>query len=156
MRFSVEDAIAAGLWVSLGILALLSASDYWSTTTFLATSERVNHAHEVIEQLDHLLAEITDAETGQRGYLITGSVRYLAPHEQATARIADTLHAVRVLTADDAEQQERLNRLVPEAVSRLKIMRETMDVYDQQAFAAARPHVLTDQGKNVSDAIRGL
>ena len=156
MRFSVEDAIAAGLWIALGILALLSASDYRSTRAFLDTSERVNHAHEVVEQLDHLLGEMTDAETGQRGYLITGSVRYLAPHEQATARIADTLHAIRVLTADDAAQQERLNRLVPEVASRLKIMRETMDLYDQQGFAAARQHVLTDRGKNVMDGIREL
>ncbi len=156
MRFSVEDAIAAGLWIALGILALLSASDYRSTRAFLDTSERVNHAHEVVEQLDHLLGEMTDAETGQRGYLITGSVRYLAPHEQATARIADTLHAIRVLTADDAAQQERLNRLVPEVATRLRIMRETMDVYDQQGFAAARQHVLTDRGKNVMDGIREL
>src|SRR2546430_491517 len=102
MRFSVEDAIAAGLWVALGILALLSASDYWSTRTFLVTSEEVNHAHEVVEQLDHLLAEMTDAETGQRGYLITGSVRYLPPYERATAPIADTLPPIRVPTPDGA------------------------------------------------------
>jgi CHASE3 domain sensor protein len=94
-RLSVEDAIASGLWVALGILALLSASDYRSTTTFLATSERVNHAHEVLGQLDHLLAEMTDAETGQRGYLITGSVRYLEPYQQATLRDAATLQAIR-------------------------------------------------------------
>jgi len=156
VRFSVEDAIAAGLWIALGILTLLSASDYRSTRAFLDTSERVNHAHEVVEQLDHLLGEMTDAETGQRGYLITGSVRYLAPHEQATARIADTLHAIRLLTADDAAQQELLNHLVPEVASRLRIMRETMDVYDQQGFAAARQHVLTDRGKNVMDGIREL
>jgi len=156
MRFSVEDAIAAGLWVALGILALLSASDYWSTRTFLVTSEEVNHAHEVVEQLDHLLAEMTDAETGQRGYLITGSVRYLAPYEQATTRIADTLHAIRVLTADGSAQGERLNRLVPQVASRLAIMRETMDLYDREGLAAARQHVLTDRGKTVMDDIRKL
>ena len=156
MRFSVEDAIAAGLWVALGILALLSASDYRSTTAFLDTSERVNHAHEVLEQLDHLLAEMTDAETGQRGYLITGSVRYLAPYERATARIADTLHAIRVLTADDSAEEERLNRLVPLVASRLAIMRETMDLYDREGLAAARQHVLTDRGKTVMDDIRKL
>ena len=156
MRFSVEDAIAAGLWVALGILALLSASDYWSTRTFLVTSEEVNHAHEVVEQLDHLLAEMTDAETGQRGYLITGSVRYLAPYEQATTRIADTLHAIRVLTADGSAQGERLNRLVPQVASRLAIMRETMDLYDREGFEAARQHVLTDRGKTVMDDIRKL
>ena len=156
MRFSVEDAIAAGLWVALGILALLSASDYWSTRTFLVTSEEVNHAHEVVEQLDHLLAEMTDAETGQRGYLITGSVRYLAPYERATARIADTLHAIRVLTADGSAQGERLNRLVPQVASRLAIMRETMDLYDREGLAAARQHVLTDRGKTVMDDIRKL
>ncbi|HTD26709.1 MAG TPA: CHASE3 domain-containing protein, partial [Candidatus Elarobacter sp.] len=156
MRFSVEDAIAAGLWVALGILALLSASDDWSTRTFLVTSEEVNHAHEVVEQLDHLLAEMTDAETGQRGYLITGSVRYLAPYERATARIADTLHAIRVLTADDSAEEERLNRLVPLVASRLAIMRETMDLYDREGLAAARQHVLTDRGKTVMDDIRKL
>ena len=156
MRFSVEDAIAAGLWVALGILALLSASDDWSTRTFLVTSEEVNHAHEVVEQLDHLLAEMTDAETGQRGYLITGSVRYLAPYERATARIADTLHAIRVLTADDSAEEERLNRLVPQVASRLAIMRETMDLYDREGLAAARQHVLTDRGKTVMDDIRKL
>jgi len=156
MRFSVEDAIAAGLWVALGILALLSASDYWSTRTFLVTSEEVNHAHEVVEQLDHLLAEMTDAETGQRGYLITGSVRYLAPYERATARIADTLHAIRVLTADGSAEEERLNRLVPQVASRLAIMRETIDLYDREGLAAARQHVLTDRGKTVMDDIRKL
>ena len=156
MRFSVEDAIAAGLWVALGILALLSASDDWSTRTFLVTSEEVNHAHEVVEQLDHLLAEMTDAETGQRGYLITGSVRYLAPYEQATTRIADTLHAIRVLTSDGSAQGERLNRLVPQVASRLAIMRETMDLYDREGLAAARQHVLTDRGKTVMDDIRKL
>ncbi len=156
MRFSVEDAIAAGLWVALGILALLSASDDWSTRTFLVTSEEVNHAHEVVEQLDHLLAEMTDAETGQRGYLITGSVRYLAPYERATARIADTLHAIRVLTSDGSAQGERLNRLVPQVASRLAIMRETMDLYDREGLAAARQHVLTDRGKTVMDDIRKL
>ena len=156
MRFSVEDAIAAGLWVALGILALLSASDYWSTRTFLVTSEEVNHAHEVVEQLDHLLAEMTDAETGQRGYLITGSVRYLAPYERATARIADTLHAIRVLSADGSAEEERLNRLVPQVASRLAIMRETMDLYDREGLAAARQHVLTDRGKTVMDDIRKL
>jgi len=156
MRFSVEDAIAAGLWVALGILALLSASDYWSTRTFLVTSEEVNHAHEVVEQLDHLLAEMTDAETGQRGYLITGSVRYLAPYEQATTRIADTLHAIRVLTADGSAEEERLNRLVPQVASRLAIMRETIDLYDREGLAAARQHVLTDRGKTVMDDIRKL
>ena len=156
MRFSVEDAIASGLWVALGTLALLSASDYWSTRTFLATSEGVNHAHEVVEQLDHLLAEMTDAETGQRGYLITGSVRYLAPYEQATARIADTLHSIRVLAASDSAQQERLNRLVPEVASRLLLMRETIDLYDREGFEAAREMVLTDRGKRAMDDIRKL
>jgi CHASE3 domain sensor protein len=156
VRFSVEDAIAVGLWVGLGILAMLSASDYWSTKALLATSERVTQAHEVVEQLDHLLTEMTDAETGQRGYLITGSVRYLAPYEQATARIADTLHTIRVLTADNAAQQEWLNRLVPEVATRLRILRETIDLYDRGGFAAAREHVLTDGGKIVMDNIRQL
>ncbi len=156
MRSSVEDAIAAGLWVAMGILALLSASDYWSTTTFLASSERVNHAHEVVEQLDHLLAQITDAESGQRGYLVTGSAGYLAPYEDAKTHIADTLRAIRELTADDEVQREQLDQLAPRVERRLVLLRETMDAYDRDGFAAARLHVLTNRGKDVMDDIRRL
>ena len=155
-RLSVEDAIAVGLWVALGILALLSASDYRSTTAFLATSERVNHAHEVLEQLDHLLTEMTDAETGQRGYLITGSVRYLQPYEQATARIADTLHTIRELTAFDPAQQERLGNLVPQVAGRLEQLRETMDLHDREGFEAARQKTLADRDRTVMDDIRRM
>jgi len=156
VRSSVEDAIAAGLWVAMGILALLSASDYWSTTTFLASSERVNHAHEVVEQLDHLLAQITDAESGQRGYLVTGSAGYLAPYEDAKTHIADTLRAIRELTADDEVQREQLDQLAPRVERRLVLLRETMDAYDREGFAAARLHVLTNRGKDVMDDIRRL
>ncbi len=156
MRSSVEDAIAAGLWVAMGILALLSASDYWSTTTFLASSDRMNHAHEVVEQLDHLLAQITDAESGQRGYLVTGSAGYLAPYEDAKTHIADTLRAIRELTADDEVQREQLDQLAPRVERRLVLLRETMDAYDREGFAAARLHVLTNRGKDVMDDIRRL
>jgi signal transduction histidine kinase/HPt (histidine-containing phosphotransfer) domain-containing protein len=156
MRLSVEEAIRAGLWVALVILGFLSATDYLSTTSFLATSERVNHAHEVLEHLDHLLERMTDAETGQRGYLITGSVRYLEPYEQATARIGDTLHDLRVLTADDELQAARVNRLVPQVGQRLALLRETIDIHDREGFEAARRKMLTDQGKTVMDGIRRL
>jgi len=156
VRFSVEGAISAGLWIALTTLALLSGTDYWSTARFLATAQEVNHAHEVLEQLDRLLAQVTDAETGQRGYLITGSPRYLEPYEHAIGRVADTLDTLRATTARDTEHRELILRLYPLVTSRLAILKDTMDVRNREGFEAARQTVLTDRGKNLMDTIRRL
>ena len=156
MRFSVERAISAGLWIALTTLALLSGTDYWSTAHFLATAQEVNHAHEVLEQLDRLLAQVTDAETGQRGYLITGSPRYLEPYEHSIGQVADTLDALRATTARDAQHRELILRLSPLVASRLAILKGTMDVRNREGFEAARQTVMTDRGKNAMDTIRRL
>ncbi len=71
--------MAAILWTALGALVVLSTTDYAMTARFLGTAERVNHSHEVLENLARLLAAVTDCETGQRGYVITGEARYLQP-----------------------------------------------------------------------------
>jgi signal transduction histidine kinase/DNA-binding response OmpR family regulator len=156
MRSSVERAAGAALWVALTTLAALSVTDYWGTAHFLATSEQVNHAHQVLDQLDLLLAQVTDAETGQRGYLITGASRYLEPYERAVAQVADTLDTLRTTTAGDEAQRDRIRRLTPLVARRLALLGSTMDVRTRDGFEAARRMILTDGEKDVMDAIRAL
>jgi signal transduction histidine kinase/DNA-binding response OmpR family regulator len=156
MRSSVERAAGAALWVALTTLAALSVTDYWGTAHFLATTEQVNHAHQVLDQLDLLLAQVTDAETGQRGYLLTGASRYLEPYERAVAEVADTLDSLRTTTAGDEAQRDRISRLTPLVVRRLALLRSTMDVRTRDGFEAARRMMSTDGDEDVMDAIRTL
>src|SRR6185436_4240646 len=74
---------------------------------------RVAHTYEVKSALDTVLSSATDAETGQRGFLITGDPAYLEPYRRGTASIQDALAHIATLTADDSTQIEHLAALRP-------------------------------------------
>ncbi len=66
---------------------------------------------QVLEQTQKVLASLTNAETGQRGYLLTREERYLAPYSQARANLPGEVASLRDLTKDDPQQQSRLQEL---------------------------------------------
>src|SRR5439155_19270021 len=70
----------------------------------------VDHTNLVIRHLDGLLAAMADAETGQRGYIITGDSAYLAPYHGGGANAEAHLGAPRDVAADDREQPQRTDR----------------------------------------------
>jgi len=77
------DKIASGFGLGLAVLLVVGAVSYDSTTKVSSSAEWVRHTHEVLTGLEGLLSGIKDAETGQRGYVITGESRYLEPYNTA-------------------------------------------------------------------------
>src|SRR6476646_5343141 len=69
------------------------------------TAAMVSHTHAVLGSLQRLLAAVVAAETGQRGFIITGSDQYLEPYLRARADIPATFAQVRTLTIDNPPQQ---------------------------------------------------
>jgi methyl-accepting chemotaxis protein len=120
------------------------------------TAGRVDHTYRVLEQIDAVRSSLKDAETGQRGYLITGKDTYLAPYRAAQGDLADEQGALRRLTADNAEQQKRLDALAPLVDSKLAELKQTIDLRRTEGFDAALKIVLTDRGKAVMDRIRAV
>src|SRR5258707_15897281 len=81
MTFKIK--LIAGLAAAFSILLLVAELSY---TSFVRNSEDrrwVTHTHSVLEKLDSLQIHLIDAETGQRGYVITGEETYLAPYQGA-------------------------------------------------------------------------
>src|ERR1700748_1697916 len=87
----------AGFWTALGVAAALlfflvsGAVSYSNVQTLQADNDKIVHSHDVIAALDSLLALVEDAETGQRGFLLTGSDRYLQPYDNAVPKVAPTI-----------------------------------------------------------------
>ena len=79
----------------LVILVIIGGTSYWSTTQLIDNSKEVTHTHEVLADLEELLSVMKDAETGQRGYLLTGDDRYLIPYDTALKEVEQRLTAVR-------------------------------------------------------------
>ena len=127
----------------------------------VATSVQwVSHTNEVLSRLEAVLSTLKDAETGQRGYLLTGEPAYLEPYRDAVDRLPRQIADLRQLTLDNPAQTVRALRLDQLASEQLAILRRGLDLFTLEpdrarALATARQTVLSGQGKQVMDAIRG-
>jgi methyl-accepting chemotaxis protein len=116
----------------------------------------VSHTYDVKSALDRLSASVTDAETGQRGFLIRGDPAYLEPYRRGTAAIQDTLVQIASLTADDSMQARHLADLRPVVDQKLQDLRQTLETRRIEGFEAAQRIVRTNFGKATMDRIRGV
>src|ERR1700720_302528 len=105
---STERKVQGGLGFALACLAIVGAVSYLSVVRMRADAAWVQHTFEVIGDLASLLSTTTDAETGQRGYTITGDEHYLEPYVQAVQTTHSELRRLRELTVDNFAQQRRL------------------------------------------------
>jgi PAS domain S-box-containing protein len=122
------------------------------TLTIDANGELLDHRRQ-IERLDSLLSSLKDAETGQRGYLLTGDERYLAPFNSGVTSANQELAKLaknRNVSPDDLKALTQLSQ------SKFDEIRETIRVRRTQGLAAAIAIVNTDYGKDVMDTIRRI
>lgn len=149
-KISSGYAFAIILAIAIGTIA------YFSIGKLNQTAKWVDHTHTVLGELDKITSGIKDAETGQRGFLLTGDEKYLAPYNQANTLIERAIAEVRFLTSDNPGQQQRLTNLEPLVEAKLEELQETIDLRRNAGFEAALAVVLTDRGKIVMDQIRTL
>ena len=114
----------------------------------------VTHTHEVLTRLNSLLATLTDAETGERGYIITGDEHYLEPYEQALSRLAKQLQELKDLTSDNPQQQLNIKEMEPVIKERLDHLKQGIDERRNNGIEAARTTVLSGVGKAAMDRVR--
>ena len=110
----------------------------------------------MLKRIEETLSLLKDAETGQRGFLITGEPRYLRPYEDAAAGIRQRFDLLRKLTADNANQQARTDRLERLIVERFEELTLTVALRKEKGFEAVRSVVLEDRGNTGMDDIRRL
>ena len=156
MRWSIGKKIGSGFGLALIALTTVGAVSYDSTSKLIDSAAWVRHTREVLEGLDELLSAMKDAETGQRGYIITGEARYLEPYQGAREAVDQKLKYLLESTADNPIQQRRLAAIEPLVVSKFAVLQETIDLRRTKGFGAAAQEVLTDKGKDAMDSIRNL
>ena len=137
--------------VAVAIIALLSYQSLQMTTV---TAANLTQSIEVLGRLQGLLSILKDAETGQRGFLLTGEESYLTPYTDAKDALPDELKAMRALFANRSEQRRRLDGL--ESLANLKMAELESTIAARRAGRpeAALAIVHTDRGKIYMDRIR--
>jgi methyl-accepting chemotaxis protein len=146
--------IAAGFALSFALLAGIGVVAYRSLDSLTNTSYAVAHAHVVIERVTGLTSALKDAETGQRGFVITGDDAYLEPYHSALQALPRLIDDLRELTADDASQQRRLSQVDPLVSAKLGELKRTIDTRRSAGFEATEKIVASNEGKKYMDDLR--
>jgi methyl-accepting chemotaxis protein len=159
MKWNVGTKIGTGFSLALAILVAIGLVAYRNTFKLTDTAERVERSHLVLQNLESALSTMKDAETGQRGYIITGEDRYLDPFNGAQDVVREKLKTLRELTGDNVNEQHRLEILEPlinGPEGKFAELQKVIDLRKDAAkgFDAALQEVLTDKGKKTMDEIR--
>lgn len=144
------------LAVAALILLTMAGMVFRAWTQYQKASADADHAHEVRNAAEHLFSTVQDAETGQRGYLLTGDETYLAPYYQAIQIVSADMARLKGLLRtpeDQAGDAKRLSELVDQKLGELH---QTIELRRSQGLPAAMAVVLSDRGKRLMDEVREL
>lgn len=146
--------------LALFLLVLFSISIASSILTFKLESygeEKliwVIHTHDVITNSERLLSSMKDAETGQRGYLLTQEVTYLEPYYTGMSNAQQIFKELRVLTKDNREQQTALDHINEAMKSKFDELALTVELVEYDNLSQALKVVKEDRGKAYMDDLR--
>jgi signal transduction histidine kinase/CHASE3 domain sensor protein/DNA-binding response OmpR family regulator len=153
--------VQANRWILFGAIPLflaLLAESYLSVQ--FAIDERaqqgwVVHTYQVIDSLQGVLNDVQEAETGQRGYIITHQDRYLAPYREGVNKAQTDLAAFEHLTLDNGKQQARAAVLRDLVEARFKALDTALASASQTATPPPPALVAAmDEGKTRMDGLR--
>src|SRR4051794_34534376 len=142
-----------GFGISILILIASSLLAYYSIYNLKKKAGWVNHTNIVLQQSEKVMSQLKDAETGQRGFLLTGSDFFLKPYFSATENVFRSLDTLEQLTRDNPKQQKRcdsLRVLIKKRLDKLEKLIQT-----QRAGNLIDPLQLAD-GENVMDKARDM
>lgn len=143
-----------------GVLILLAAGSY----TILTLEEQnaaeqrnwVLHTHEVIRETHIFLNQLTDAETGQRGFLLTQEQAYLEPYYSGLEKSNSSFKKLSILTSDNPAQQQRLVNIESLMQKKIAELDQTIRLVKQNRPEEALAIVKEDHGKIHMDSIRSI
>jgi len=150
----LDTAVAIGLAGAIVFFLLSGLVAYFNLQTLREGNDRIVRTHRAIVALNQMLSSMQDAETGQRGFLLTNDPAYLDPYSSALRAIPVKLNEITDLSGDNPLQRTRIGALRQHVDARLALLREGIDLRRGQGFEAALAIVNSDRGKAEMDAIR--
>ncbi|MHB8543013.1 MAG: sensor histidine kinase [Leptospirales bacterium] len=146
-----------GIFLAFGIMTGIAVFSFRSIDLFVDRSERVDHTYKVMLSIDRLLSDLQDAETGERGYIITGNPSYLMPYQDALVDVGRQLLLLSSRVSDDPEERKRVVELEGQIRHRLSFLsagiylrRHSIPDYSKKF------RQLMDYGKSDMDRIRSI
>jgi len=146
--------ILGGFVAAAFILLVVGWESYRDTIRVAQAAEARKHSFEIHGLLADLAAQLVDAETGQRGFLLTGDDAYLEPYRGAIKNLDQLLGDLKKATADNPNQQKQIPELEQVIEKKLAELQGTIDLRKEKGLDAANAVVVGGEGKRWMDQIR--
>lgn len=145
----------------MAALLLVGYISYENTVHFIQKDAFADRVNIINQRLEHLISTITDAETGQRGFIITNNPAYLEPYNSALTDIHSQLGNLDMMIANEPSNQQHnsikeLNILNGLIEGKLAELNQTIMLRQSHGLNAALPMILSDRGKILMDKIRTI
>ncbi|MDP8219703.1 MAG: methyl-accepting chemotaxis protein [Candidatus Stygibacter frigidus] len=151
-RIGVKLGIGFGLIFVL--LLILSLVTYRNVRHMSKDAKESLEARRVLGNISSFEGHISSAETGQRGYLVTGNEEYLEPYNHATEHAEEHLRELKAQLRGHDDQRQNLEKLEELIHAKLDDMKLSIDMVKTQGLDAARKQMSNGKGKQIMDGIR--
>jgi len=122
MKLSLKTNLRIGLGISLVLLIISSVASYVSIKNLIKSADLVVESNNIINDVDNIVSALKDAETGQRGFLLTGNTVFLEPYNNSEGRTDSLFSKVMASTKDNAYEQQKLKELREVIEKRMEIL----------------------------------
>jgi PAS domain S-box-containing protein len=150
-----RTSLAAGFFLAVAALGLNAIVSARNLSRLAENNRRALRSDKVVRSLSATLSTLKDAETGQRGYLLTRREEYFAPYQVAIDSLGGHIRGLEELV-DGPDQQPRLRALESKVAEKLDELKETVSLCRQDRHGDAIKVVLSDRGKRLMDDIRRI
>lgn len=155
MKMTLGRKIVIGFIACALVLLGVAIFSFKNSEKFVASNTLVNTSNQVLYEFEQILMSSVDAETGVRGYVITGDDDFLKPFTSANIKAIEKLENVKKLTKDNPIQQNNIEKLSKELKLRFDNL-NTCITLRKADYEKARAFVVLGEGKQIQDEIRKI
>ncbi|MFV8366472.1 response regulator [Flavobacterium sp. XS1P27] len=155
MKMTLGRKIVIGFIACALVLLGVAIFSFKNTEKFVASNTLVNVSNQVLYEFEQILMSSVDAETGVRGYVITGDDNFLNPFTTANIKAIEKLEKVKELTKDNPNQQNNIEELAKQLKMRFDNL-NTCITLRKDNYEKARAFVASGEGKQIQDEIRKI
>jgi methyl-accepting chemotaxis protein len=148
--------VGGGFAVITAALIAIAATGYRSVTSLIESNARVAHSHQVRRELAELYAQLINAETGMRGFVISGKDEFLSPYRNGLIAVEKLHGALRLLTVDNPSQGRRLDTMRELLDAKLADVTRKVELRRGVSPEAAAAAVTTGEGDRLTEKLRSL
>ena len=156
MKLTLEKQIPIVFTIAVFLLAIVFFFAFRSMSSLTDALKWEKHTQEVLLQLDETMILMLNAETGARGFMISGDEKYLEPYTSAKQRIEQNIEELKVLVEDNEAQKQRESQLENTINQRMSFLAQRIELRRTKSLEDIQTNFKDASGGELSDKIRAL